>query len=36
MHNALDAIRPVERQAEIAQANRHVAGEVAALGLPGH
>ena len=34
MHNALDAIRPVERQAEITQANRQVASEVAARGLP--
>ena len=34
MHNALDAIRPVERQEETSQANRHVASEVAARGLP--
>jgi acetoin utilization protein AcuC len=34
MRNALDDIRPVERQEEITQANRHVASEVAARGLP--
>lgn len=35
MHNALDAVRPIERQEEIARQNRHVAQEVAARGLPG-
>jgi acetoin utilization protein AcuC len=34
MHNDLDAIRAVERQQEITEANRHVAQEVAARGLP--
>ena len=34
MHNALDAIRAVERQEEIMHTNRHVASEVAARGLP--
>ncbi|MFN8632281.1 MAG: hypothetical protein U0893_00395 [Chloroflexota bacterium] len=35
MHNALDAIRPIERQDAIREANRHVALEVASRGLPG-
>jgi acetoin utilization protein AcuC len=35
MHNALDAIPPVPRQAEIRRQNRQVASEVAARGLPG-
>jgi acetoin utilization protein AcuC len=34
MHNALDAIRPIDRQDEISFANRAVAEEVAARGLP--
>ena len=34
MHNALDAIAPIPRQQEITRANRHVAEEVAARGLP--
>jgi acetoin utilization protein AcuC len=34
MHNDLDAIRAIERQDDIREANRHVALEVAARGLP--
>jgi hypothetical protein len=34
MREGLDAVRPVERQAEIAQANRAAAGQVAPRGLP--
>jgi acetoin utilization protein AcuC len=34
MHNTLDAIPPVPRQAEITERNRQVASEVAARGLP--
>ena len=35
MHNALDAIPPVPRQAEITERNRQVASEVARQGLGG-
>jgi acetoin utilization protein AcuC len=34
MHNALDAVPAIERQAQISEANRAVALEVAARGLP--